>query len=105
MVYDAAAAGDAAAQQIVQDVGTRLGVALRNVLMAYDVDEIVLGGGVTRAGTRYLAPILAEWARQRADSAFARAMLRPDKLRIADPARNMGAWGAVALAAQASAPD
>jgi len=103
-VYDAAAAGDAAAQQIVDMVGAKLGVALRNVLLAYDVDEIVLGGGVTRAGPRYLEPILAEWARQRAASAFARATLTPDKLRIADPRRNMGAWGAVALAARLSEP-
>jgi glucokinase len=99
-VYDAAAGGDAVAQKIVSDVGAKLGIALRNVIMAYDVDTVVLGGGVTRAGDRYLQPILAEWERQRATSAFARAMLTPAKLRIADPTRNMGAWGAVALAAR-----
>ena len=99
-VYDAAAVGDEVAQQIVSGVGAKLGIALRNVLMAYDVDSVVLGGGVTRAGDRYLQPILAEWERQRATSAFARAMLTPDKLRIADPTRNMGAWGAAALAAR-----
>ena len=99
-VYDAAAAGDSVAQQIVTDVGTRLGIALRNVIMAYDVDTVVLGGGVTRAGDRYLQPILAEWARQGETSAFARAMLLPAKLRLADPSRNMGAWGAAALAAR-----
>ena len=99
-VYDAAAAGDPVAQQIVADVGTRLGIALRNVIMAYDVDTVVLGGGVTRAGDRYLQPILAEWARQGETSAFARAMLLPARLRLADPSRNMGAWGAAALAAR-----
>lgn len=104
-VYDAAAAGDPVAEEIVTGVGTRLGIALRNVIMAYDVDAIVLGGGVTRAGDRYLRPILAEWERQRATSAFARAMLLPEKLRIADPTRNMGAWGAVALAASRLAAD
>ena len=99
-VYDAAAAGDGVAQKIVVEVGAKLGIALRNVIMAYDVDTVVLGGGVTRAGDRYLQPILAEWERQRAISAFARATLTPAKLRIADPTRNMGAWGAVALAAR-----
>jgi glucokinase len=99
-VYDAAAAGDFIAQEIVTGVGTKLGIALRNIIMAYDVDTVVLGGGVTRAGDRYLQPILAEWARQRAISPFARAMLLPEKLRIADLTRNMGAWGAVALAAR-----
>ena len=57
-------------------------------------------GGVTRAGDRYLAPIIAEWRRQQATSALARAVLRPEILRIADPTRNLGAWGAAALAAE-----
>ena len=67
---------------------------------AYDVDNIVLGGGVTRAGDRYLQPIIAEWLRQQETSALARAVLRPEILRIADPTRNLGAWGAAALAAE-----
>jgi hypothetical protein len=33
-------------------------------------------------------------------SQFARTMLRPEIIRIADTARNMGAWGAAALAAE-----
>jgi len=99
-VYEAAAAGDAVAQQIVDDVGTELARALRSVVLAYDVDSVVLGGGVTRAGDRYLAPIIAEWRRQQETSALARALLRPEILRIADPTRNLGAWGAAALAAE-----
>jgi len=99
-VYDAAATGDAAAQQIVDDVGTELARSLRSVVLAYDVDSVVLGGGVTRAGNRYLQPIVAEWRRQQATSALARAVLRPEILRIADPTRNLGAWGAAALAAE-----
>jgi glucokinase len=98
-VYDAAAAGDDAAQQIVDDVGTELARSLRSVVLAYDVDSVVLGGGVTRAGDRYLAPIIAEWLRQQETSALAREVLRPEILRIADPTRNLGAWGAAALAA------
>ena len=99
-VYDAAAAGDRAALQIVDDVGTELARSLRSVVLAYDVDSVVLGGGVTRAGDRYLAPIIAEWLRQQETSALARALLRPEILRIADPTRNLGAWGAAALAAE-----
>jgi predicted NBD/HSP70 family sugar kinase len=81
-------------------VGAELGRALRSILVAYDVDAVVLGGGVTRAGSQYLRPILAEWERQRAVSHFASTLLRPEMLRIADPTRNMGAWGAAALAAE-----
>jgi len=98
-VYEAAAAGDDLAQRLVDEVGVELARALRSVVLAYDVDGVVLGGGVTRAGERYLRPILAEWQRQRENSALARAVLRPEILRIADPTRNLGAWGAAALAA------
>lgn len=98
-VYEAAAAGDEVAQRLVDAVGVELGRALRSVVLAYDVDSVVLGGGVTRAGERYLRPILAEWQRQREGSALARTVLRPEILRIADPTRNLGAWGAAALAA------
>ena len=99
-VYDAAAAGDTVSTAIVSQVGAELARALRSVVLAYDVESVVLGGGVTRAGDRYLAPIIAEWRRQQETSALARALLRPEMLRIADPTRNMGAWGAVALVAQ-----
>lgn len=99
-VYDAAAAGDAAAQQIVDEVGADLARSLRSVVLAYDVDAVVLGGGVTRAGERYLQPIIAEWLRQQETSALARAVLRPEILRIADPTRNFGALGSAALAAE-----
>ena len=99
-VYAAAAAGDAVAQEIVDTVGAELGRALRTIIVAYDVDAVVLGGGVTRAGSQYLRPILAEWERQHAVAQFARTMLRPEMIRIADTTRNMGAWGAAALAAE-----
>jgi glucokinase len=99
-VYDAAAAGDPAAQQIVNEVGAELARSLRSVVLAYDVDAVVLGGGVTRAGDRYLQPIIAEWLRQQETSALARAVLRPEILRIADPTRNFGALGSAALAAE-----
>jgi glucokinase len=99
-VYAAAAAGDRLAHQVIERVGTELGRALRNVALAYDVDEIVLGGGITRAGDLFLAPLRAEWARQREEAALARFLLTPELVRIADPTRNMGAWGAAALAAR-----
>ena len=70
-VYAAAAAGDAVAQEIVDTVGAELGHALRTIIVAYDVDAVVLGGGVTRAGSQYLRPILAEWERQHAVAQFA----------------------------------
>jgi glucokinase len=97
-IYGAAAAGDSAAKVIVDRIGVELGRALRTVMMSYDVEEIVLGGGVTQAGAQFLQPVLDEWARQSSASALARKLLRPELVRLADLTRNMGAWGAVAFA-------
>ncbi|MCB0227308.1 MAG: ROK family protein, partial [Anaerolineae bacterium] len=75
-----------------------LGRALQAVVMSYDIERIVLGGGVTRSGQAFLQPILAAWQQLRQSSPLAEAMLNPDMLILADPNRNMGAWGAAALA-------
>ncbi|MCB0166347.1 MAG: ROK family protein [Anaerolineae bacterium] len=97
-VYDAAQAGDAAALEVTNRVGQVLGRALQAVVMSYDVERIILGGGVTHAGQPFLQPILAAWQQLRHSSPLAQALLKPDMLVLADPTRNMGAWGAAALA-------
>lgn len=97
-VYAAAAGGDAAAQAIVESAGAYLGRALQYLVMFYDVECIVLGGGVARAGETFLAPILREWERQRQASPLARTMLRPPMLQLVDPQRRIGTLGAVAVA-------
>jgi len=99
-VYAAAQAGDAAAGRIVEQAGVYLGRALQQLIMFYDVDWIVLGGGVARAGDAFLQPLLREWQRQRAISALAQAMLRPAMLHLVDPDQHIGTWGAVAVAEQ-----
>jgi predicted NBD/HSP70 family sugar kinase len=48
-VYDAAAAGDPAAIDLVDDVGRRLAWAVHTLVMTYDVQRVVVGGGVSLA--------------------------------------------------------
>ncbi len=50
-VFDAAKAGDAIAMGIVEDVAEILGTALANVACVSDPEVIVLGGGVSKAGS------------------------------------------------------
>lgn len=97
-VYQAAGAGDAAALTIVQEVGRYLGRALQNLMMAYDVGQIVLGGGVTRSGPRFLQPLLEEWHRQADRSPLAKMMLQPHVLSLAPADFNPGIWGAIVTA-------
>ncbi|MEA2573420.1 MAG: glucokinase [Chloroflexia bacterium] len=97
-VYEAARARNAAAQEITSLVGRYLGLAIQQLVMSYDVECIVLGGGVSREGEAFLQPILHELERLRQDSPLAHEMLRPDMIRLLPPDYEAGTWGAVVLA-------
>jgi hypothetical protein len=57
---------------------------------------------VTGAGEVFLEAIRRAWAQERAQSALARALLRPEMLHLTEPGRNMVAYGAGVLAAEAA---
>ncbi len=97
-VYAAAAAGDAVAQGIAGQVGQALGRAIYNLALAYDVERIMLGGGVTAAGDAFFQPIVAELNRLREESQLARALLTPELVGLVAADYNVGGWGGVALA-------
>ncbi len=97
-VYAAAAAGDLAALGIAAQVGQAIGRAIYNLSLAYDVERIVLGGGVTAAGAAFFLPIVAELDRLREESQLARALLTPELVTLVAPDYNVGGWGGVALA-------
>jgi glucokinase len=98
-VYDAAAGGDEVAGEIVEAVGRRLAWAVHLLVMAYDVERVILGGGVSHAGEAFAQPIHGELDRMRAASALAREQLRPDIVELLPPGADAGAWGAVVIAA------
>ena len=97
-VYQAAREGDGIAQAIVRKVSGYLALALQQLIVAYDMECIVFGGGVSRDGDTFLQPVLEELARLRQDSALTDEMLRPDMIRLLPPDYEAGAWGAVVLA-------
>jgi glucokinase len=97
-VYKAAAEGDRAAQEIARMVGGYLALALQQLIVAYDVDHITLGGGVSRNGDAFFHPILDELARLRQHSVLTAEMIRPEMIRLLPPTYDAGTWGAVILA-------
>ncbi len=97
-LYQRAGRGNPAALEIVRQVSGYLGRALQWIIMAYDVERVVLGGGVTRAGAAFLDPILEELAQMRAGSPLAAMLLRPDKFSLLPAGYKPGAWGAAQLA-------
>ncbi len=97
-VYAAAASGDRVAGAIVDDVGRRLAWAVHLLVMTYDVERVVFGGGVSHAGEAFVAPIQRELERLRATSALAREQLAPGIVDVLPAGSDAGAWGAVTIA-------
>ncbi|MBN2549472.1 MAG: ROK family protein [Anaerolineales bacterium] len=97
-VFQAAEAGDAIAQAILQEVGRYLGQALQQMVMAYDVEHIVLGGGVASAGASLLDYVLTDIKHQREASSLAKEMLQPEMFHMQPQNYEAGLWGAVVLA-------
>jgi glucokinase len=104
-VYAAAARGDRTACDLVDDVGRRLAWAVHLLVMTYDVDHIVVGGGVSHAGSTFAEPIHRELERMRAVSSQAGELLPADIVEVLPPEAEPGAWGAVAVANAVRNPD
>ena len=100
-VYDAATAGDRLATDLVEDVGRQLAWAIHLLVMAYDVDRVVLGGGVSHAGETFMAPIQRELDRLRAASPIAGELLPHGVVEALPVGADAGVYGAVAIAQQA----
>jgi glucokinase len=97
-VYRAAGAGDALALQITTSAGQHLARAIRGVVLAYGVDRVVIGGGLSRAGRTFLQPILDELQRERDASALIRQAIPTDLIELLPAGTEAGVWGAVAIA-------
>jgi glucokinase len=99
-VYRAARDGDGVATAVIRKVSGYLALALQQLIVAYDVEYIVFGGGVSREGDTFLQPILVELASLREHSVLTGEMLQPDMIRILPSDYDAGAWGAVLLAGE-----
>jgi glucokinase len=101
-VYAAATSGDKVARDVVDDVGLLIARAIHLLVLAYDVNVVALGGGVTRAGDAFLEPVQRGLDSLRHSSTLARELLPDGVVRLLPPA-DIGAWGAAVLARSALA--
>lgn len=97
-VYELAAAGNPLAGRVVAEAAGYLGRAIHLLLMAYDVEYVALGGGVTRAGAAFEQPLRRAMGRMRADSQLTASMMPDEKVDIIPADYNAGVMGAVYLA-------
>lgn len=101
-VYEAATDGNRHAQQLVQRVSTHLGRAIHWLAMTYDVERIVLGGGVAGAGAAFWSPVSAELDRLRKQSPLAHSLLPENRVALLPGDFNPGVRGALTLARKAA---
>ena len=94
-VFDAAAAGDAAAQAILEQVYAYMGEFLAGICCVVDPEAVVLGGGVSKAGQ----PLLD--GAKRYFEKFAFHATRDIRFSLATLGNDAGAYGAFRLALQA----
>lgn len=104
-VYALAAAGQPDACRVVERAAGYLSRAIYLLLMAYDVEQVVLGGGVTRAGAAFEQPLRRAMADLRINSPLTADMMTDDKVAIIPSDYNAGVRGAVLLAPTPSPED
>lgn len=97
-VYRLATEGDPIATRVIGRAAGYLARAVYLLLMTYDVEKVVLGGGVTRAGAAFEAPLRSALAALRANSPLASSMMPGEKVVIVPADYNAGVMGAVYLA-------
>lgn len=103
-VYKLAATNPQAGRVIARSAGY-LGQAILLLLMAYDVEKVVIGGGVSRAGEAFERPLRQAMADLRSHSPLVASMMPDDKVVIISPDYNAGVMGAVFLAPHLSPED
>lgn len=93
-----AAQGHPAAGEVVRRAFGYLARAVYLLVMTYDVERVVIGGGVSRAGDAFEFPLREALASIRADSSLVSSMMPDEKIIISPPDFNAGVMGAVYLA-------
>lgn len=79
-VFEAAAEGDAFAEEVVKDTARFLGAGVANLINILNPEMIVIAGGVTRAGEHLFAPLRAEVRRRAFKSAEEHCRIVPAEL-------------------------
>ena len=96
---EAARAGDRDALELLERLGTRLGIGLAGIVNSFEPEQIVIGGGLSRAGDLFLEAARAEAAARALPAIFERVSIS-----LARAGAAAGVIGAGLLAAQELPP-
>lgn len=87
---DSARQGDSAAIETIDDGARALAIGIVNALGILDIRTVVIGGGVSQAGSIYWDPLLAHFAKEARSTSF----IEGCDLRLAQLDRDAGVIGA-----------
>ncbi|WP_313545615.1 ROK family protein [Leifsonia aquatica] len=93
-LFAAAAAGDGEAQAIKDRLAEGIAAAVRVLVLAVDVDTVVIGGGLSHLGDPLLGDVhevLEDWERT---SPFLASLALPQRVRLVPPGSPVAALGA-----------
>ena len=90
-IFDASGAGDALAQEILEQVYTYMGAFLANICNVIDPETVVLGGGVSKAGQPLLDGVLRHFKK------YVFHAVWPVRFALAELGNDAGTYGAFKL--------
>lgn len=98
-VFAAAGAGDHRAKEIRDGVYFGAASAIRLLILTFDVDEVIVGGGLTRLGEALIDGISLQFKRWGSASSFMRSLELESRFRLLDPEQPVAAVGAAMMGA------
>jgi glucokinase len=96
-VFAAAEAGDPVASRLVDAAADAIARVVHELVLAYDIELVVIGGGISRAGKPLLDRVRGGLSRIASPSAFAAELIGETDVRLAEADHDIGTWGAIAL--------
>lgn len=98
-VFDAADAGDTFARSLRDGLAHGVAAAVRVLVLAADVDVVVLGGGLTALGDRLIGDVRRELGASAAASPFLRSLRLEDRVELLPAGSPAAALGAALVGA------
>jgi predicted NBD/HSP70 family sugar kinase len=98
-VFDGADAGDALARSLRDGLARGVAAAVRVLVLAADVDVVVLGGGLTALGDRLIGDVRRELGASAAASPFLRSLRLEDRVELLPAGSPAAALGAALVGA------
>lgn len=104
-LFEAAAAGDRDAVRIRNDFTRAVAAAVRLLVLTYDVDRVVIGGGVSAVGAPFLEGVQSALVNQAEHSDFLRSLDLAHRIELAPAGVPVAAIGAALMAAAGCSVD